>query len=118
MPRPNGADKTAAHEVYRLVFTAGACPLDELGAIVSFADVAGQADQVMVNLSFALHAAGADLLDVVKTAVYVARGRKEDLLSAWEVVSRHFADHDVPSTLLGVTALGCADQLVEVEAIQ
>jgi enamine deaminase RidA (YjgF/YER057c/UK114 family) len=28
-----------------------------------------------------------------------------------------FGDHDVPSTLLGVTVLGYRDQLVEIEAI-
>jgi enamine deaminase RidA (YjgF/YER057c/UK114 family) len=33
------------------------------------------------------------------------------------VVRRHFDEHDPPSTLLGVTALGYPDQLVEVEAI-
>ena len=111
------AHAAVAHEVSRLVFTAGACPLDEHGRTVSPGDVAGQAEQVMVNLRAALTAAGADLLDVVKTTVYVASGRREDLLSAWEVVSRHFGDHDVPSTLLGVAALGYVDQLVEVEAI-
>ncbi len=71
----------------------------------------------MANLRTALRAAGADLLDVVKTTVYVASQRPEDLRAAWEVVSRHFGDHDAPSTLLGVAALGYPDQLVEVEAV-
>ena len=64
----------------------------------------------MTNLRTALHAAGADLPDVVKTTVYVASQRREDLLTAWEVVRRHFGDHDAPSTLLGVTVLGYRDQ--------
>jgi enamine deaminase RidA (YjgF/YER057c/UK114 family) len=106
-----------AHDVSRLVFSAGACPLDELGATVAVGDASGQAEQVMANLTTALHAAGAGLTDVVKTTVYVASQRREDLRAAWEVVSRHFGDHDVPSTLLGVTVLGYPDQLVEVEAI-
>jgi hypothetical protein len=38
-------------------------------------------------------------------------------VAAWEVVHRHFGDHDAPSTLLGVAVLGYRDQLVEVEAI-
>jgi len=42
---------------------------------------------------------------------------RSHLLSPWEVVSRHFGDHDVPSTLLGVSVLGYRDQLVEVEAV-
>jgi enamine deaminase RidA (YjgF/YER057c/UK114 family) len=106
-----------ARDVTHLIFTAGACPLDSAGSIVSVGDVAGQADQVMVNLGVALDAAGASFDDVVKTTVYVASQRREDLLSAWEVVKRHFGDHDAPSTLLGVTVLGYRDQLVEVEAI-
>lgn len=91
---------SVAHGVSRLVFTAGACPLDEHGATVAPGNVAGQAEQAMDNLLVALQAAGADLVHVVKTTVYVASQRQEDLLSAWNVVSRHFGDHDVPSTLL------------------
>jgi enamine deaminase RidA (YjgF/YER057c/UK114 family) len=106
-----------AHDVSQLVFTAGACPLDEVGATVAAGDAAGQAEQVMANLTTALHAAGAGLTDVVKTTVYVASQRREDLLAAWEVVHRRFGDHDVPSTLLGVALLGYPDQLVEVEAV-
>ena len=42
----------------RLVFIAGACPLDHDGAIVSPGDVAAQAQQVMADLEVALGAAG------------------------------------------------------------
>ena len=108
---------SVARDVSRLVFTAGACPLDSEGKTVSIGDIAGQAEQVMANLTVALSAAGAELTDVVKTTVYVATQRREDLLAAWEIVSRHFGAHDVPSTLLGVSVLGYRDQLVEVEAI-
>ena len=106
-----------ANDVSRLVFTAGACPLDETGATVAVDDVAEQAEQVMENLTTALNAAGAALTDVIKTTVYVASQRREDLQVAWEVVSRWFGDHDAPSTLLGVAVLGYRDQLVEVEAV-
>jgi enamine deaminase RidA (YjgF/YER057c/UK114 family) len=54
---------------------------------------------------------------VAKTTVYVASGRREDLVAAWQVVRDRFGDHDAPSTLLGVATLGHPDQLVEVEAI-
>ena len=99
------------------MFTAGACPLDSGGITVAVGDVGGQTEQVMANLRLALQAAGAELRDVVKTTVYVASARQEDLHAAWDVVSRHFGDHDAPSTLLGVSVLGYRDQLVEVEAI-
>lgn len=67
----------------RLVFLAGACPLD----------------------------------DVISTRVLVASSDRADLVAAWDVVHAAFGDHDVPSTLLGVTVLGYPDQLVEVEAV-
>jgi enamine deaminase RidA (YjgF/YER057c/UK114 family) len=106
-----------ATEVRRLVFTAGACPLNEQGETVAPGDVAAQAEQVMANLRAALAAAGAELTDVVKTTIYVASPNSADLVTAWNVVSGHFGAHVAPSTLLGVTALGYPDQLVEVEAV-
>ncbi|MFE3456094.1 RidA family protein [Nocardiopsis aegyptia] len=101
----------------RVVWTAGACPLDEHGATVAPGDVAGQAHQVMRNLREALRGAGADLADIAKSTVYVASSRQRDLVEAWEVVRSYMGDHDAPSTLLGVTVLGYDDQLVEVEAV-
>jgi enamine deaminase RidA (YjgF/YER057c/UK114 family) len=106
-----------AHGVGRLVFTAGACPLDAVGNTVAIGDVAGQAEQVMANLQVALRAAGAELTDVVKSTVYVATRSQDDLVAAWDVVRRWFGEHDAPSTLLGVAVLGYDDQLVEVEAV-
>jgi len=100
-----------------LVFTAGACPLDENEALVGAGDVRRQAQQVMANLSEALAAAGATLTNVLKTTVYVASADRSDLLAAWDVVHAAFGEHDAPSTLLGVTTLGYQDQLVEVEAV-
>jgi enamine deaminase RidA (YjgF/YER057c/UK114 family) len=100
-----------------LVFTAGACPIDENDVIVGVGDVEAQASQAMSNLSEALAAAGASLDDVLKTTVYVVSVHHDDLVAAWDIVRAAFGDHDAPSTLLGVTALGYSDQLVEVEAI-
>jgi enamine deaminase RidA (YjgF/YER057c/UK114 family) len=100
-----------------VVYTAGACPLDEAGATVAPGDVSAQAARAMDNLEVALRAAGAGLADVAKTTVYVATGRREDLVAAWDVVRARFGDHDAPSTLLGVSVLGYPGQLVEVEAV-
>ena len=111
------APYAAASVVGDLVHTAGACPLDAHGAVVHPGDHAAQARVVMDNLVVALTAAGSSLSDVVKTTVYVASGRREDLVTVWEVVRAAFGDHDPPSTLLGVAVLGYADQLVEVEAV-
>jgi adhesin HecA-like repeat protein len=100
-----------------LVFTAGACPLDVNGLIVGAGDVRLQARQAVANLAEALSVAGAGLADVLKTTVYVASGDRGDLVAAWDVVRAAFADHDTPSTLLGVAVLGYTDQLVEIEAV-
>jgi enamine deaminase RidA (YjgF/YER057c/UK114 family) len=101
----------------RIVFTAGACPLDEAGRTVCPGDSVGQARQVMANLATALGAAGASMSDVVKTTVYVATSDRAELAAVWRVVRDAFGDHDPPSTLLGVAVLGYSDQLVEVEAV-
>ncbi|MET4541735.1 hypothetical protein ABIE37_003537 [Arthrobacter bambusae] len=49
--------------------------------------------------------------------VLVASAQQADLITAWDVVRAAFGDHDVPSTLMGVTVLGYDHQLVEIEAI-
>jgi enamine deaminase RidA (YjgF/YER057c/UK114 family) len=101
----------------RLVFAAGACPLDHDGNTIGIGSYADQARQAMDNLRVALHDAGATLSDVVKSTIYVASTDRADLLTAWRVVRSEFGEHDAPSTLVGVTVLGYDGQLVEVEAI-
>jgi enamine deaminase RidA (YjgF/YER057c/UK114 family) len=101
----------------RLIFLAGACPLNADGSTAAVGDYAGQAAQALANLRAALAAAGADLTDVISTRVLVATTRQPDLVAAWTVVRDSFGDHDVPSTLVGVTVLGYDDQLVEIEAV-
>lgn len=101
----------------RLVFLAGACPLDADGNTVGVGDYAVQAITCVETLRAALTAAGAGITDVISTRVLVASTRQDDLITAWQVVRDAFADHDVPSTLVGVTVLGYDDQLVEIEAV-
>ncbi|HWG03071.1 MAG TPA: RidA family protein [Trebonia sp.] len=100
-----------------LVFTAGACPLDDEGRVVGDGDVRVQAAQAVANLATALAAAGATLTDVLKSTIYVASADRADLVAAWDVISAEFGAHDAPSTLLGVTVLGYPGQLVEIEAV-
>lgn len=101
----------------RLIFLAGACPLNEDGSTAAIGDYAGQAAKAVENMRTALKDAGASLEDVISTRVLVASTRQEDLGTAWKVVRDAFGDHDVPSTLMGVTVLGYADQLVEIESV-
>jgi enamine deaminase RidA (YjgF/YER057c/UK114 family) len=97
-----------------LIFTAGACPLDDQGNVVGVGDVRAQASMAVANLATALAASGATLADVLKTTVFVASA---DRVAAWQVIEEAFGDHDPPSTLLGVTVLGYSGQLVEIEAV-
>ena len=100
-----------------LIFTAGACPLNDKGEVIGVGDVRAQASLAVANLVTTLAESGARLADVLKTTVFVASAERADLTAAWEVVSAAFGDHDAPSTLLGVTVLGWPDQLVEIEAV-
>jgi enamine deaminase RidA (YjgF/YER057c/UK114 family) len=101
----------------RLIFLAGACPLNDDGSTAAIGDYAGQAAKAVENMRTALADAGASLQDVLSTRVLVASTRQEDLVAAWEVVRDSFGDHDPPSTLMGVAVLGYKDQLVEIEAV-
>lgn len=101
----------------RLVFLAGSCPLNEDGSTAGIGDFAVQAAKCVENMKIALAEVDADIENIVSTRVLVASARQSDLVTAWEVVRDAFGEHDVPSTLLGVTVLGYDDQLVEIEAV-
>lgn len=101
----------------RLIFLAGACPLEKDGSVAAVGDYAQQAAKCIETLTEALRAAGATLEDVVSTRVLVASSHQADLITVWDVVRDAFGDHDAPSTLMGVTVLGYDDQLVEIEAV-
>ena len=60
---------------------------------------------------------GAGIGDVINTRVLVASSQQVDLVTAWTAVREAFAGHDAPSTLMGVTVLGYAHQIVEIEAV-
>jgi enamine deaminase RidA (YjgF/YER057c/UK114 family) len=99
------------------VFTAGACPLDADGRVVSPGDHEAQARAAVANLVTALESAGATAADLVKTTVYVVGREREDLVRVWRVVEAALAPARPPSTLLGVSFLGYPDQLVEIEGV-
>lgn len=100
-----------------ILFMAGACPLDKDGEIPEASDYEVQANLCIYNLKEALKEHNATLEDIVYTRVLVASQNRSDLVAVWRVVRNEFGDHDVPSTLSGVTVLGYENQLVEVEAV-
>ena len=98
-----------------LVFTAGACPLDEEGRVVAPGDFETQAARAVETLLEALAGAGTGPERLLKTTVYVAARERADLVRVWRVVEERLGR--VPSTLLGVAVLGYPEQLVEIEAV-
>jgi enamine deaminase RidA (YjgF/YER057c/UK114 family) len=116
LTEPPGYRHYAVASGSRLVFTAGAVPLDPTGGLVGAGDHEVQTDQVLANLLATLEAAGASPDDVVKTTVYVVGEGREPKVAVWDVVQRSELAA-VPSTLVGVASLGYSGQLVEIEAI-
>ncbi len=101
----------------RLIFLAGACPLNDDGTTAAPGDYAAQAARCVETLQAALDVAGATLTDVISTRVLVASSAQADLATAWDVVHATFGAHRRPQHSPGVTVLGYDHQLVEIEAI-
>jgi len=116
LAEPPGYRHYAVASGSRLVFTAGAVPLDPTGGLVGAGDHEVQTEQVLANLLATLEAAEASPDDVVKTTVYVVGEGREAKVAVWDVVQRSELAA-VPSTLVGVASLGYSGQLVEIEAI-
>ena len=101
----------------RLVFAAGACPLNDAGEVLAPGDYEAQARAALESLRAALEAAGSGFDRVLKTTVYVASPDRAQLVRVWRVVEDGLAPERPPSTLLGVSVLGYPEQLVEIEAV-
>lgn len=91
--------------------------MNKNGEVPHAQDYELQAKLCVENMKEVLKESGASLKDVVYTRVLVASHQQSDLVTAWESIRKEFGDHDVPSTLSGVTVLGYTDQLVEIEAV-
>ncbi len=100
-----------------LIFLAGSCPLDKCGNVTLINDYEGQARLCVENLKEALKECGAELKNVAYTRVLVSSSDREELVKVWGVISDEFGEHDVPSTLSGVSVLCYENQLVEIEAV-
>jgi enamine deaminase RidA (YjgF/YER057c/UK114 family) len=100
-----------------LLYMAGACPLNKDGEVPNLFNYELQAKLCVENLKEALKECNASLEDILYTRVLVASQNRSDLVTAWRAISDEFGEHDVPSTLSGVTVLGYENQLVEIEAI-
>ena len=88
LAEPPGYSHVSVASGARLVFTAGAVPLDERGELVGPEDAEAQTEQALANFLRQLEAGGATPADVVKTTVYVVGASHEMQSLAWEVVQR------------------------------
>lgn len=66
----------------RLIFLAGACPLNKDGSTAGIGDYAAQASKALENMHDYLEAAGAGLENAISTRVLVASSDQADLVTA------------------------------------
>lgn len=105
----------------RLVHLSGQVARTAAGEPVGAGDLACQTAQAFRNVAAALDAAGATFDDVAKLTVYVVDYSPDKMAQLGEGLQRVAGelrgDPRRPITLIGVSALGEPDMLVEIEAV-
>ena len=99
-----------------LIFTAGVCPIDAEANVCAVGDVVAQAHVAYDNLCAVLARYGAGAEHLVRTTVYVV-GNRDEITQAWAAVAARLLPYRPPSTVVGVTALGYPQQLIEIEGV-
>lgn len=121
LPRSDVYAQVSVSTGSRLVHLAGQVARTAEGSAVGPGDLALQTEQAFLNVGQALEAAGATFDDVAKLTVYVVDWRPEKMADLGEglrrAAGRLTGDPRRPITLLGVSALGEPDLLIEIEAV-
>lgn len=103
-----------AIKVGNLLFCSGQIPLDPKTMEMVGSTAAEQAEQVMLNLSNLLEAAGASLGKVARTTIFLHS--MSDFAAVNEVYGRHFGDHRPARACVAVKELP-KGALVEIDCI-
>ena len=99
----------------RLLLISGQVARDASGALVGAGDMTTQAEQVFANLQDILADYGTDFRSAIKATIFVVDMARVD--EVFEVRARYYGDAMPASTLVGVTALGDPEWLLEGELI-
>jgi len=98
----------------KMIFCSGQIPLDPVSGKIMGASAGEQAEQVLKNLTAVLHAAGAELKNVVKASIYLTS--MADFQAVNDVYSRYFT-LDLPARICIEVSRLPKDVKVEIEAI-
>lgn len=115
LPPAHGYSHVIVAPPGRMVSISGQVAMDRDGKVIGAGDFRAQCVQVFENLRIALHSAGLDFKNVVRTDMYVTDLRHLDVLR--EVRARYLpSDAPATSTLVKVDALFRPELMIEVAA--